>query len=37
MLIIIGSLFIAIGVTTVWFNIPYSQVKREFQKDNDFL
>ena len=33
MFIVIGALLILIGMILIWFHIPYSPVKREFQKD----
>lgn len=33
MFVVIGVLFILIGAIIVWFNIPYSLVKSDFQKD----
>ena len=33
----IGVLLILIGITLIWFRIPYSPVKRDFQKDIDAL
>lgn len=35
--IVIGVLFILVGIILIWFNIPYSPVKRDFQKDIDAL
>ncbi|SHJ48025.1 hypothetical protein SAMN02745248_00250 [Hathewaya proteolytica DSM 3090] len=37
MLILIGVLLATVGVIIVWFNIPYSKVKKEFQKDVNAL
>lgn len=35
--VVIGVLFIIIGVVLVWFHIPYSPVKKEFSRDIDAL
>lgn len=33
MLIVVGILFALVGVLTIWFNISYSPVKKQFQND----
>ena len=37
MLILIGVLFVLIGIILIWFHVPYSPVKRNFQNDIDAL
>lgn len=37
MFIVIGVLLVFIGMILIWFHIPYSPVKRDFQKDIDTL
>lgn len=37
MFILIGVLFVLVGIILIWFHIPYSPVKRDFQKDIDTL
>lgn len=37
MFIVIGVLFVLIGMILIWFHIPYSSVKRDFQNDIDAL
>lgn len=37
MFIVIGVLFVLIGLNVIWFHIPYSPVKRDFQNDIDTL
>mgnify|MGYP006932492706 CR=1 FL=1 len=37
MFIVIGVLLIFVGVILVWFHIPYSPVKRQFQSDVSIL
>lgn len=33
MFIVIGTLLILVGIIIIWFNIPYSPVKKQFQND----
>lgn len=33
MFILIGVLFVLIGIILIWFHVPYSPVKRDFQND----
>lgn len=33
MLVVLGVLFILIGMLLIWFHIPYSPVKKQFEKD----
>ena len=33
MFIAMGVLFVLVGVLMIWFNISYSPVKQQFQKD----
>ena len=33
MFILIGVLFVLIGINLIWFHVPYSPVKRDFQND----
>ena len=35
--ILIGGLFVLIGIILIWFYVPYSPVKRDFQNDIDAL
>ena len=35
--LVIGVLLVLIGMILIWFHIPYSPVKRDFQKDIDTL
>lgn len=37
MFILIGGLFVLIGIILIWFYVPYSPVKRDFQNDIDAL
>ena len=37
MFILIGGLFVHIGIILIWFYVPYSPVKRDFQNDIDAL
>ena len=37
MFIIIGVLLVLIGMILIWFHIPYSPVKSDFQNDIDSL
>ena len=37
MFIVIGIMLMLIGIILVWFHIPYSPLKRNFQKDIDTL
>ena len=37
MYIVIGVLLVLIGTILIWFHIPYSPVKRDFQNDIDAL
>ena len=37
MLIILGVVFIFIAAIIIWFNIPFSPIKKEFQNDIDVL
>lgn len=37
MFILIGGLFVLIGTILIWFYVPYSPVKRDFQNDIDAL
>lgn len=37
MFILIGVLFVLVGIILIWFHIPYSPVKRDFQNDIDTL
>lgn len=33
MFIVLGMLLVIIGALVIWFNIPYSPVKKQFQND----
>ena len=33
MFIVLGILLVIVGVLVIWFNIPYSPVKKQFQND----
>ena len=33
MFVVIGVLLVLIGMLMIWFNIPYSPVKKQFQND----
>lgn len=37
MLIVLGTLLVLIGVIIIWFHIPYSPVKKDFQNDTATL
>lgn len=37
MFIVIGVLLVLIGMILIWFHIPYSPVKKDFQNDIDSL
>ena len=37
MLIAVGILLILIGMLLIWFNIPYSPVKKQFEHDISLL
>lgn len=37
MLVVIGVLLVLIGILMIWFNIPYSPMKREFRSDVNTL
>lgn len=37
MFIVIGVLLVLIGMILIWFQIPYSPVKSDFQKNIDTL
>lgn len=37
MYIVIGTLLIILGMIMIWFNIPYSPLKNDFQKDIDAI
>ena len=33
MFVVIGALLVLIGLIMIWFNIPYSPIKSDFDKD----
>ena len=33
MFIVLGMLLVIVGALVIWFNIPYSPVKKQFQSD----
>lgn len=33
MLVVLGALLVIVGALVIWFNIPYSPVKKQFQND----
>ena len=37
MFVVIGVLLIIVGAIMIWFNIPYSSIKSEFNNDVDRL
>ena len=37
MFIVIGVLLVLIGMILIWFHVPYSPVKKDFQNDIDTL
>ena len=37
MFIALGVLLVIVGALVIWFNIPYSPVKKQFKNDISFL
>lgn len=37
MLIAVGILLVLVGVLTIWYNISYSPIKKEFENDISLL